>query len=61
MTSRFPNTVMTMMMQRKTVRTVVSSEFSDSCGCSCCCCPVFVSSSNKLRDSRDQKQLADCA
>lgn len=50
MTSRFPNTVMMIMMERKMVRTIVSSELRNSC-CCCwsCCCSVFITSSNKLQ------------
>ncbi len=53
-TSRLPNTVMMIMMERKMVRTIVSSELRNSCCCCscccccCCCCPVFNTSSNKL-------------
>lgn len=46
-TSRLPNTVMTMMMERTTPRTTVSRECRTSC-CSCCCCSVFTTSSTKL-------------
>ena len=49
MTRRFPNTVMRMMMERKMVRTIFSTEARDGgCGAG----SVFKMTSNKLHEKK---------